>query len=66
MQIAGRAFDEAKREALMMMGTTEEEEEGAEAGGEWDWFTMLGIERPKVRACVRGCLLSVHAWMYDA
>lgn len=51
-QIAGRAFDEAKTEALLMTGAPgggavwEEEGQGADDG--WDWFTMLGIERPKV------------------
>jgi hypothetical protein len=74
-QIAGRAFDEAKREALLMMPTADttmapalslhqQQEEGGGAGadgggwggeeGEWDWFTMLGIERPKVCVCVCG------------
>ncbi len=56
-QIAGRAFDEAKREALMAIavekgGSSSGWDEGME-DGQWDWFTMLGIERPKVRACVR-------------
>jgi len=41
-QIAGRAFDEAKREAMMMMPVPEGQEEA-----DWDWWTMLGVERPK-------------------
>lgn len=62
-QIAGRAFDEAKQEALMMTGGAEDAGASGWGGAEqeegdgWDWFTMLGIERPKVRAraCVCVC-----------
>ena len=56
-KIAGRAFDEAKTEALLMTGAPGGpvwEEEGQGTDG-WDWFTMLGIERPKVCICVHMC-----------
>lgn len=39
-QVAGKAWDEAKAEAMKESG-------GAEGGGSWDWLAMLGVEPAK-------------------